>query len=68
MKTWLRSVISIIGGGLNMYANGTGWKQVALSAAIAGIGVVSQMTSSSNLTKAVSIPNPKGINTVNERF
>jgi hypothetical protein len=68
MKTWLRSVLGIAAGGLNLFANGTNWKQVALSTAIAGIGVVSHMTSTSNLQSVVAVNRGAIPPTVTEKF
>jgi hypothetical protein len=48
MPTWLRSVFGVAAGGLNLFANGTNWKQVLLSAAVTGLGVVSHLTSTSD--------------------
>jgi len=48
MPTWLRSVFGLIAGGMNLLANGTNWKQVLVSVAVAGLGVVSQLTSVSD--------------------
>jgi hypothetical protein len=50
MPTWLRSVFGVLAGGANLFANGTNWKQVLLSMAIAGLGIVTHLTSTSNLT------------------
>jgi hypothetical protein len=47
MPTWLRSIFGLAAGGLNLFANGTGWKQILLSVAVAGIGVASHLTSMS---------------------
>jgi hypothetical protein len=41
MPTWLRSVAGILAGGLNLFANGTNWKQVLASVGVALIGIVS---------------------------
>lgn len=50
MPTWLRSVFGIAAGGLNLFANGTNWKQVLISVAVAGLGIVTHLTSTSNVT------------------
>jgi len=42
---WLRSFAGLAAGGLNLLANGTNWKQVLVSMAVAGIGIVSHLTS-----------------------
>ena len=47
MPTWLRSIMGIAAGGLNSLANGTNWKQVLLSIGLAGMGIVSHLTSTS---------------------
>jgi len=52
VKTWWRSVVGIVAGGANLFANGTNWKQVLLSMGLAGIGVVSQFSSTSDPTAA----------------
>lgn len=63
MPTWLRSIAGLGAGGLNLLANGTNWKQILFSVAVAAVGVVSHITSlsDSNVLKAVSVgavPNP----------
>jgi hypothetical protein len=50
MPTWLRSVFGVLAGALNLFANGTNWKQVLVSIALGGLGIISQLTSTSNLT------------------
>ncbi|HEX4715063.1 MAG TPA: hypothetical protein VH164_09075 [Ktedonobacteraceae bacterium] len=55
MPTWLRTVFGIAAGGLNLFANGTRWPQVALSAAVAGLGVVSHLTSTSGKLSGVGV-------------
>ena len=42
---WLRTVVGIAAGGANLWANGTNWKQVLMSLAIAALGVVTHVTS-----------------------
>jgi len=51
MKTWWRSVLGILAGGLNSFANGTNWKEILLALAMAGLGVVSHLSSTSDATK-----------------
>jgi hypothetical protein len=59
MKTWWRSIVGIVAGGANLFANGTNWKQVLLSMGLAGIGVVSQFSSTSDVTSPTGkIPGP----------
>jgi hypothetical protein len=50
MPTWLRSIFGLAAGGLNLFANGTNWKQVLLSLAVAGLGIVSHLSSTSDAT------------------
>ena len=52
MQTWWRSLVGIATGGLNLLANGTGWKQVLLSAGVAALGVVSHLSSTSDAAVA----------------
>jgi hypothetical protein len=47
MPTWLRSVFGLAAGGLNLFANGTNWKQVLVSLAVAGLGIVTHLSSTS---------------------
>ena len=54
MPTWLRSVIGIAAGGANLFANGMNWKQVLVSLGIAGLGVVSHLTSQSGKPAGLS--------------
>jgi hypothetical protein len=42
---WLRTVMGFVAGGLNLYANGTSLKQVALAVALAALGGVTHLTS-----------------------
>ena len=49
MPTWLRSLFGVLAGGANLFANGTNWKEVLLSIAVAGLGIVTHLTSTSNL-------------------
>lgn len=42
---WLRSAAGIALGGLNLFANGTNWKQVLVSIAAAGLGIITHATS-----------------------
>jgi hypothetical protein len=67
--TWLRSVFGVIAGAANLFANGTNWKQVAVSSAITGIGVVSHLTSNSNQATMTAV-NPASQRTTSntERF
>jgi hypothetical protein len=51
--TWLRSVFGIAAGGLNLFANGMNWKQVLVSLAVTGLGIVSQLSSTSNQPRQV---------------
>ncbi len=51
MPTWLRSIFGLAAGGLNLFANGTNWKQVLLSIAVAALGVVSHLSSTSNTSQ-----------------
>jgi hypothetical protein len=38
-KNWKTSLFGLGAGALNMFANGTGWKQVIFSAAFAALGL-----------------------------
>ena len=71
MPTWLRSIFGLAAGGLNLFANGTNWKQVLLSVAVAGIGVASHLTSMSGslgkLKPGITVPIP-GSHSKTERF
>lgn len=42
MKNWKTSVFGLGAGVLNMFANGTNWKQVLVSAAFAALGLFSK--------------------------
>ena len=53
--TWLRSIFGLGAGGLNLLANGTNWKQVLLSLAVAGLGVATHLTSTSGSPVVVSV-------------
>jgi len=48
MPTWLRSIFGIGAGALNLFANGANWKQVLVSLATAGLGIVSHLSSTSH--------------------
>jgi hypothetical protein len=48
MPTWLRSLAGLASGGLNMFANGTSGKQILVSLGLAGLGIVSHLTSTSD--------------------
>jgi hypothetical protein len=56
MPTWLRSAFGLAAGALNLFANGTNWKQVLVSVAVAGLGIVTHLTSTSGDTTASSAP------------
>jgi hypothetical protein len=59
MPKWLRSVIGVLAGGANLYANGTGWKEVLLSLAVAALGIVSHLSSSGPSSSNSSAPSRK---------
>ena len=42
MKNWKTTVFGLGAGALNLLANGTNWKQVLLSLAVAGVGLVAK--------------------------
>ena len=42
---WLRSLAGVAAGGLNLLANGTNWKEVLLSVAVAALGIATHLTS-----------------------
>lgn len=50
MKTWWRSLLGLASGGLNLFANGTNWKQILVSLGLAGLGIVSHLSSTSDTT------------------
>lgn len=52
MPTWLRSVMGLGAGALNTLANGANWKQVLLSLALAGMGIVSHLSSTSDTSSS----------------
>jgi len=58
--TWLRSLFGIGTGALNLLANGHNWKQVLLSAGVAGLGVVSHLTSTSRLSQLLRAAKAQG--------
>lgn len=41
-KNWRTTLFGIGGGVLNMFANGTNWKQILMSVAITGIGLLAK--------------------------
>lgn len=41
-KNWKTTVFGLGAGALNMFANGTNWKQVLLSVGLAGLGLLSK--------------------------
>jgi hypothetical protein len=45
LPSWLRTVFGLAAGGLNLFANGTSWKQVLLSLAVSGLGIVTHLSS-----------------------
>jgi len=65
--TWLRSLFGIGTGALNLLANGHNWKQVLLSAGVAGLGVVSHLTSTSGKTDSTANPSVQHIGPMHSR-
>lgn len=51
MKTWWRVIAGLGAGAANSFANGMNWKEVLLSLALAGLGIVSHVTSTSDPTQ-----------------
>lgn len=47
MPTWLRSLVGILAGGAEAYAGGMDWRHVLAGLAVAGLGIVSHLTSTS---------------------
>lgn len=45
---WLRTLAGIASGAGNLFANGTSGKQILLSVLLAGMGIVSHLTSTDN--------------------
>jgi hypothetical protein len=41
-RNWKTTVFGLASAGLNMFANGTNWKQVLLSIGIAAVGLVAK--------------------------
>lgn len=54
MSTWWRVLAGLGAGGANIFANGGNWKQVLVSLAMAGMGIVSHLSSTSDATSTVS--------------
>lgn len=50
MSTWWRVVAGIGAGAGQLFANGANWKQVLASLALAGMGIVSHLSSTSDKT------------------
>ena len=44
MGKWWRTLAGLGAGAANMFANGTNWKQILVSLAVAGLGIVTQVT------------------------
>lgn len=42
MKNWITTLCGLAAGGLNLFANGTNWKQVLVAVGLAGLGAVSK--------------------------
>lgn len=55
LPTWLRSVVGIGTGILNVYANGTGIKPLLVSISLAALGVVSHLSSTSDPTSPTGV-------------
>lgn len=52
MGTWWRVLAGLGAGAGQLFANGAGWKQIVASLALAGMGIVSHLTSTSDKTAA----------------
>lgn len=50
MSTWWRVIAGIGAGAGQLFANGANWKQVLASLALAGMGIVSHLSSTSDAT------------------
>lgn len=48
MPTWLRSLAGLGAGAANAFANGTSGKQILVSVLLAGMGIISHLTSTSD--------------------
>jgi hypothetical protein len=55
MNTWWRVVAGFLTGAANVLANGTNWKQILVSASLAAMGVVSHLSSTSDVTTVTKI-------------
>lgn len=42
MKNWKTTLFGLASGALNMFANGTNWKQVLVSLGLAGLGLLAK--------------------------
>lgn len=51
-STWWRVLAGFGAGAGQLFANGAGWKQILASLALAGMGYVSHITSTSDATTA----------------
>lgn len=57
-KNWKTTIFGIAGGSLNMLANGTGWKQVLFSVALAVLGIFAKDADKSNAPAPVPVAQP----------
>lgn len=46
---WFRAVAGLLAGGLNLFANGTNWKQILVSLGLGALGLVTSVTSTANV-------------------
>jgi hypothetical protein len=51
MNNWKTTVFGLGAGVLNLFANGTNWKQVLFSVATAGLGILAKDFNVSGVTK-----------------
>lgn len=42
MKNWRTTLAGLAAGGFNLFANGNSWKQVVMSLALAGVGLLAK--------------------------
>lgn len=42
MTDWKTTLLGLASGALNLFANGTNWKQVLFSVGLAGLGILSK--------------------------
>jgi len=55
MKPFWRSIVGILAGGADLYANGTNWRNVLVAIGIAALGLVSHLSSTSDPTAPTGV-------------